>query len=41
MICGPGYVAQAHQPNEYVSLQQLASCQAFLVRLIDHLAADS
>ncbi|WP_164757952.1 acetylornithine deacetylase [Mesorhizobium sp. M7D.F.Ca.US.004.01.2.1] len=41
VICGPGYVAQAHQPNEYVSLQQLASCQAFLVRLIDHLAADS
>ncbi len=35
VICGPGHIAQAHQPNEWVSLEQLARCQAFLDRLAD------
>ena len=35
IICGPGHIAQAHQPNEWVSLQQLAACEAFLRRLAD------
>jgi acetylornithine deacetylase len=26
----PGSISQAHQPDEYVSLEQLARCQAFL-----------
>lgn len=30
VVCGPGHIAQAHQPDEYVSLEQLARCQAFL-----------
>ncbi len=30
VVCGPGVIAQAHQADEYVSLQQLARCEAFL-----------
>lgn len=30
VVCGPGLIAQAHQPDEYVTLDQLARCQAFL-----------
>jgi acetylornithine deacetylase len=30
VVCGPGSIAQAHQPDEYVTLDQLARCQAFM-----------
>jgi acetylornithine deacetylase len=30
VVCGPGSIAQAHQPDEYVSLSQLARCEGFL-----------
>lgn len=30
VVCGPGSITQAHQPDEYVSLEQLARCQAFM-----------
>ena len=30
VICGPGSIAQAHQADEYVSLEQLAACERFL-----------
>lgn len=30
VVCGPGSIEQAHQPDEYVSLEQLARCEAFL-----------
>lgn len=30
VVCGPGSIEQAHQPDEYVGLEQLARCQAFL-----------
>lgn len=32
-VCGPGHIAQAHQADEYVSLEQLAAAEAFLGRL--------
>jgi acetylornithine deacetylase len=35
IICGPGHIAQAHQPNEWVTLEQLAQCEAFMRRLGD------
>ncbi|HVE50820.1 MAG TPA: acetylornithine deacetylase [Casimicrobiaceae bacterium] len=35
VICGPGHIAQAHQPNEWVSLEQLARCEMFMRRLAD------
>jgi acetylornithine deacetylase len=30
VVCGPGSINQAHQPDEYVSLEQLQRCQAFM-----------
>jgi acetylornithine deacetylase len=37
VLCGPGHIAQAHQPNEWVSVDQLARCEAFMRRLADHI----
>ncbi len=39
IICGPGSIAQAHKPDEYVSAIQLDRCEAFLDRLLDYCAA--
>jgi acetylornithine deacetylase len=33
VVCGPGSIHQAHQPDEYVTLDQLARCEAFLQSL--------
>jgi acetylornithine deacetylase len=33
VVCGPGSINQAHQADEFVSLAQLAQCEAFLQRL--------
>ncbi len=30
VVCGPGSIVQAHQPDEYVSLEQLARCELFM-----------
>jgi acetylornithine deacetylase len=35
VVCGPGSIVQAHQPDEYVSLEQLARCQAFMEGLAE------
>jgi acetylornithine deacetylase len=37
VICGPGDIAMAHQPNEYLTVEQFAAGEAFMDRLIDHL----
>jgi acetylornithine deacetylase len=34
VVCGPGSINQAHQPDEYVSLEQLARCEQFMQRLV-------
>ncbi|MBS0526815.1 MAG: acetylornithine deacetylase [Proteobacteria bacterium] len=34
VICGPGDIAQAHQPNEFVARSQMDACDAFLRKLI-------
>ncbi|MCY0093986.1 acetylornithine deacetylase [Hoeflea ulvae] len=39
VICGPGDIAQAHQPDEFLSLDQLAAGEAFMDRLLDALCA--
>ncbi len=39
VVCGPGDIAQAHQPDEFIALEQLDRGQAFLSRLLDHLEA--
>jgi acetylornithine deacetylase len=33
VVCGPGHIAQAHQADEYVALDQLAACERFLQAL--------
>jgi acetylornithine deacetylase len=30
IVCGPGYIAHAHRPDEYVDLSQIAACERFL-----------
>lgn len=35
VIIGPGSIEQAHKPDEYVSLDQLAKGEAFMARLAD------
>ncbi len=37
VICGPGHIAQAHKPNEFIELSQVEACVAFMRRLIDRL----
>ncbi len=35
VICGPGDIAEAHRPNEFVALEQLARCEAFMNRILE------
>jgi acetylornithine deacetylase len=35
VICGPGDIAEAHRPNEFVALDQLAQCEAFMNRILE------
>lgn len=35
VVCGPGHIAQAHKPNEFVAIDQLTKCENFLDRLLD------
>jgi acetylornithine deacetylase len=35
VICGPGDIAQAHRPNEFVTLDQLARCESFVERILE------
>jgi len=35
IVCGPGHIAQAHQPDEWIAQEQLDACDAFIRRLVD------
>jgi acetylornithine deacetylase len=35
VVCGPGHIAQAHTPDEYIAIAELEKCLAFLARLAD------
>jgi acetylornithine deacetylase len=37
IICGPGHVAQAHRPDEWVALSELDACDAFIRRLAERM----
>ena len=37
IICGPGHIAQAHQPDEWIAQDQLDTCDAFIRRLAERL----
>jgi acetylornithine deacetylase len=39
IICGPGSIEQAHKPDEYVTLEQVALCESFMERLLDQMCA--
>ncbi len=39
VVFGPGSIAQAHKPDEYIALDQVDSCVAFMRRLMKHLEA--
>jgi acetylornithine deacetylase len=39
VICGPGSILQAHQPDEWITLDQIQEGARFMRRLIAHLSA--
>jgi acetylornithine deacetylase len=39
VVCGPGSIEQAHKPDEFVTLEQLALCEAFMERLLERVRA--
>jgi acetylornithine deacetylase len=41
VVCGPGSMDQGHKPDEFVTLEQLARCDAMMVRLADHLCTSA
>ena len=40
VVCGPGDIAQAHQPNEYILASQIDACAAFMRRMMESLKRD-
>ncbi|NVO54627.1 acetylornithine deacetylase [Rhodobacteraceae bacterium B1Z28] len=38
VICGPGDIAQAHQPNEFISVAQFEAGHVFMARLVQKLS---
>jgi acetylornithine deacetylase len=39
VVCGPGDIAQAHAADEFVAVEQLDACMAFLAKLAERLSA--
>jgi len=39
VLCGPGCVDQAHQPDEFIAVDQVAACVGFMERLTEELVA--
>ena len=39
VVCGPGSIDQAHQPNEYIDVAQVGECETFIGKLIAQLAS--
>lgn len=40
VICGPGDIAQAHQPNEFLSSEQFAHGERFIQKIIESLSSN-
>jgi len=40
VVCGPGEIAQAHKPDEWIALDQVALCERFMQRLIERLSGN-
>jgi acetylornithine deacetylase len=41
VVCGPGDIAVAHRPDEYVTVDQLLRCERFLRTLVDQICVDA
>jgi succinyl-diaminopimelate desuccinylase len=39
VICGPGSIEQAHQPNEFISIDQLFQAVPVYTQIVDHFAS--
>lgn len=39
IVCGPGAIQQAHQPDEWIAQSELDACDSFIRRLADRLTA--
>jgi acetylornithine deacetylase len=35
VVCGPGGIEQAHKPDEFIALEQVAQCERFVLRLFE------
>ena len=40
VLCGPGSIDQAHQPDEFIEISQIERGAAFMLRLVEALSAD-
>ena len=40
VVCGPGDIAQAHQPNEFILANQIDACVGFMNRMVEWAARD-
>ena len=37
VVCGPGYIDQAHKPNEFIDIDQVRKCEQFVDNLLARL----
>ena len=37
VVCGPGYIDQAHKPNEFIAVEQVKKCERFIDNLLSQL----
>ncbi len=40
VVCGPGDIAQAHKPNEFITLDQIRKGEAFMTRLEEYVTSE-
>ena len=40
VVCGPGDIAQAHQPNEFILASQIDACEGFMRRMMEWCCRD-
>jgi acetylornithine deacetylase len=40
VVCGPGDIAQAHQPNEFILANQIDACVGFMNRMVEWASRD-
>lgn len=41
VVCGPGSIEQAHKPNEFVEIDQVLKCEAFMRKLMGRVCTDA